>query len=168
MTRDERLQWTLGHWRALVPSLSAALAIALMSMPLLSPIPALPHLAFLAVACWSLFQPELMPAWAAFLLGLLADAVLALPFGINATLLPLVSSAIGALGRRFGPRPFVADWLLVTVLSLAYAVLGWRLLCFVGGDLPAAPLIAQATTTAIAYPAAAAICARLQRGWGPP
>ena len=166
MTRDERLQWTLSHWRALVPSLSSALAILLMSAPLLLPLPALPHLGFLAVACWSLFQPELMPAWAAFLLGLLADAVLALPFGVNATLLPLLSTSIGRIGRLFGPRPFVADWLLVALLAMLNAVIGWRLLCFVGGELPLSPLMAQAATTVMAYPAATALCVRLQRGWG--
>lgn len=168
MTRDERLQWTLGHWRAFVPTLSSAIAILLMSAPLLVPVPALPHLGFLAIACWSLFQPELMPAWAAFLLGLLADAVLALPFGTNATLLPLLSASIGAVGRYFGTRPFVADWVLVTLLSFLYAIIGWRLLSFAGGELPLSPLMTQAATTALAYPAAAALCARLQRGWGMP
>jgi rod shape-determining protein MreD len=168
MTRDERLQWLLSHWRAFVPALSSAILIALMTMPLLLPAPALPHFAFLAVAAWSLFQPDLMPTWLAFLLGLLTDAVLSLPFGTNATLLPLLTAAIGAIGRRFGPRPFALDWGLIALLAFAYAVLQWRLLCFVGGELPFRPLFLQAVTTTAAWPAAVALCARLQRGWALP
>lgn len=165
MTRDERLQWTLGHWRAFVPSLTTAIAIALMSVPMLLPVPALPHFGFLAVACWALFQPELMPSWAAFILGLLADAVLALPFGVNATLFPLLTAAIAAFGRRFGHFPFFGDWPMIALLALTYALLEWRLLSFVAGPLPLSPLLMQAVATALFYPAAVALCARIQRGW---
>lgn len=165
MTRDERVAWTIGHWRALVPAITTLAAIALMSLPLFAPVPVLPHLPFLAVAAWTLFVPELMRPWTAFALGILTDAMLGLPLGVNATLLPVLSLSLSAFERRFGHLPFLAEWALVAIASLLYFFLSWELLSFVRGDLPFAPLLFQAGTTALAYPLAALACAHVQHGW---
>lgn len=165
MTREERVAWTVSHWRTLVPALTSAAAIALMSLPLFAPLPVLPHLAFLTVVAWTLFLPELMPPWVAFLLGVFADAVLGLPLGVNATLLPVLSLSLSAFERRFGYLPFIAEWALIALAALIYFFLSWELLSFARGDLPFAPLLFQAGTTALAYPAVAIVCARIQRGW---
>ncbi len=164
MSREERLQQTVGRWRALVPALTSALAITLMTFPLFTPMPVLPHAGFLAVAAWTLFQPDLMRPWVAFLLGLLSDAVLGVPLGVNTTLLPALAFALGAIEVRLGPQRFGAEWLLVALAALPFFLLSWQFLEFAGRrDLVFGPLLLQAATTALTYPVAAAACARVQR-----
>lgn len=153
------------RWRQLVPLLTCLVALFLMTMPVITSGPSMPHLALLTVLVWGLFQPALMPPHVALLLGVLTDAVLGLPLGINATLLPVLALAIGALERRYGQRPYALDWMLAGVLVLAYQILTWMLLGFVDGDLPFAPLLGQAATTTLAYPLAVAVIGRIQRRW---
>ena len=164
LSPDEQLNAT-SRWRQLVPLLTCVAALFLMTMPVITSGPSMPHLALLTVLVWGLFQPALMPPHVALLLGVLTDAVLGLPLGINATLLPLLAVAIGALERRYGHRPYALDWMLAGLLVLAYQYLTWKLLGFVVGDLPFAPLLGQAATTTLAYPLAVAVIGRIQRRW---
>jgi rod shape-determining protein MreD len=158
-------QATASRWRQLVPLLTCLAALFLMTMPVITSGPSMPHLALLTVLVWGLFQPVLMPPHVALLLGVLTDAVLGLPLGINATLLPVLALAISALERRYGHRPYALDWMLAGVLVLAYQILTWMLLGFVDGELPFAPLLGQAATTTLAYPLAVAVIGRIQRRW---
>jgi rod shape-determining protein MreD len=165
MDGDERLLWSAERWRMLVPVLTCIAALFIMTLPIVTPSPSVPHLALLTVLIWSLFQPALMPPYIAFPLGILTDAVLGLPIGVNATLMPALAIAIGALDRRFGHRPYLLDWLISGAVIVAYQYLSWHLLGVVAGDLPFAPLLGQAATTILTYPLGVAIIARLQRRW---
>ena len=164
LSPDEQLNAT-SRWRQLVPLLTCLGSLFLMTMPVITSGPSMPHLALLTVLVWGLFQPALMPPHVALLLGVLTDAVLGLPLGINATLLPVLALAIAALERRYGHRPYALDWMLAGLLVLAYQYLTWELLGFVDGELPFAPLLGQAATTALAYPLAVAVIGRIQRRW---
>lgn len=164
--RAERRLWSVGRWRLLMPTGSCLAALFIMTMPIVTPSPSLPHLAMLAVLVWSLFQPALMPPYVAFFIGIVTDAVLGLPIGINTTLLPLLVIVVGVLERRFGHRPYALDWVVSAALVLAYQYLSWQLLRFVAGDLPAAPLMVQAATTVLTYPLAVSLITRIQRRWG--
>ena len=165
LSQNDRPTMVAGRWRQLVPLLTCLAALFLMTMPVVTSGPSMPHLALLTVLVWGLFQPTLMPPHLAFGLGVLTDAVLGLPLGVNATLLPALALAIGALERRYGHRPYALDWLLAGLLVLAYQVLTWKLLGFVGGELPFVPLLGQAATTMLAYPLAVAVIGRIQRRW---
>lgn len=164
LSPDEQLNAT-SRWRQLVPLLTCLASLFLMTMPVITSGPSMPHLALLTVLVWGLFQPALMPPHVALLLGVLTDAVLGLPLGINATLLPLLALAIAALERRYGHRPYALDWMLAGLLVLAYQYLTWVLLGFVDGEPPFAPLLGQAATTTLAYPLAVAVIGRIQRRW---
>jgi rod shape-determining protein MreD len=165
MRRDERLAWTVGHWRMAVPLLLTAVATLLMTVPLVSASPLLPHLPLLFVLVWTVFQPSLMPAWGALVIGILADAVLGLPIGVNAALLPLLVIGMTALEARFGARPFELEWLFGTGVILVYQLLTWSLVRFVLGDGGFWPLFVQGAITAAAYPLVVAYVARVQRRW---
>lgn len=160
-------RWTAvaNRWRQLVPLLTCLGALFLMTIPVVTSGPSMPHLALLTVLVWGLFQPALMPPHVAFVLGVLTDGALALPLGVNATLLPALAVAIGALERRYGHRPYALDWALAGLLVVLYQLLTWELLGFLGGDLPFAPLLGQAATTMLAYPLAVAVIGRIQRRW---
>lgn len=163
---DERLARVVDRLRIVVPVLTCVAALYLMASPLMTPGPSMPHLALLSVLAWSSFQPNLIPPYVAFALGIMTDAALGIAIGVNATLLPLLTVVIGALERRFGHRSYVLDWLAAGLIITAYQYLSWQLLRFVTGDLPFSPLIVQAVTTVLAYPIAVAAIARIQRRWG--
>lgn len=166
LSPEERLAVRVGRWRRLVPSLTCLAALFVMAAPIVTSTPSMPHLALLTVLVWGLFQPALMPSHVALLLGVLTDAALGLPFGINAVLMPAMAIAVAALERRYGHRPYALDWALAGLLVLVYQFLAWRLLGFVGADMPFAPLLWQAVTTVLAYPPVVAIIAHVQRRWG--
>lgn len=163
--RIEQFHWLLDHWRFGVPVLFAMFCLIAMTAPIMLPVPVMPHLALLAVLVWSLFQPRLMPPWTAFLIGLVTDLALALPLGMNATLLPLLTLAVAAIDRRFGHRSFNFDWLAAAALILVYEMLAWQLVALRLGPQPFVPFGLQAATTILSYPVAAAACARVQRRW---
>lgn len=165
LSHEERLAIVVGRWRQLVPLLTCVAALFLMTIPIVTSGPSMPHLALLTVLVWGLFQPSLMPPHVAFILGVLTDGVLGLPLGINATLMPILALAVGTLERRYGHRPYALDWVLAGVLVLAYQYFTWKLLGFMDGELPFAPLLGQAATTLLAYPLAVAVIGRIQRRW---
>ena len=166
LSPEERLAVRVGRWRRLVPSLTCVFALFVMTAPLVTSIPLMPHLALLTVLVWGLFQPQLMPPHVALILGVLTDGVLGLPLGVNAVLMPLMAVAIGALERRYGHRPYALDWGLAAILVLVYQFLAWQLFGFIDGESPFAPLLWQTMTTVLAYPVVVAIIARIQRRWG--
>ena len=163
MTGEERAGWRLGLARAGIPGLVTLGLIVLMTAPLFASAPALPELGLLAVFVWASFQPALMPPWLAFLLGLAADALTALPFGVNGTLYAACALGVRIYASRFGLHRYGFDWLVFLAFMLAYALLAWQFLRFTGHAGPFAPLLIQVVTTSLAYPAVIAGAARLQR-----
>ena len=111
---------------------------------------------------WATFQPGLMPPWVAFLLGLVADLLLALPLGINATLLPATALFVRIFEARYGHHKYGFDWAVAAAVILVFEGLTWQLLAFTGTRGPFLPLLAQALTTVLAYPAVVLLCARIQ------
>lgn len=166
MTRDERLGWITEHWRMTVPLLTTLIAVLLMSMPVFTALPVVPHLAMLSVMVWSLFHPQLMPAWLALPLGIVTDAALGLPMGINATLMPVMALGISVSEQRSGQYLFVVEWAAAALLILCYQALTTSLLSTVLGYVDAGPMLFQAVTTGLAYPVMVRIIARVQSRWG--
>lgn len=166
LTVEERLAARVGRWRRLVPLLTCLFALFLMTAPLVTSSPSMPHLALLTVLVWGLFQPALMPPHVALVLGVLTDAVLGLPLGVNAVLMPLMAVTVGALERRYGHRPYALDWALAGLMVFVYQLLAWQLFGFIDGESPFAPLLWQMMTTILAYPIVVAMIARIQRRWG--
>ena len=165
---DAQVRRRLGPLAVAVPGLATLALLVLMTAPLFASAPALPQLGLLGVFVWSSFTPALMPPWLAFALGLAADALLATPFGVNATLFALCALGVRIYAARFGLHRYGFDWMIFTLFALAYAALGWQFLAFAGAPGPFAPWLVQVATTVLAYPVVVAGAARLQRrlGWG--
>lgn len=160
---DALTRWRRASTRSALPALVTLGMIVLMTVPLFASSPVLPQLGLLAVFVWASFQPALMPPWLAFVLGLAADALLALPFGVNATLYALCALGVRIYASRFGLHRYGFDWLVFVAFMLIYLVLSWQFLRFTGHAGPFAPMLLQLVTTAIAYPAVVAGAAWLQR-----
>ncbi|MBT4489218.1 MAG: rod shape-determining protein MreD, partial [Rhodospirillaceae bacterium] len=67
---------------------------------------AAPVLALISVYYWSVFRPELMPAGAAFLLGLMVDVLSGGPPGLNALILIIVHWAASGQRRALAGKSF--------------------------------------------------------------
>ncbi len=161
----DRLRWLVASWRAIVPAATILVLLFLMTVPIVLPWPALPQLGLLGVFVWATFQPGLMPPYVAFVLGLVADLLFGLPFGVEALLFALTALFVRIFERRFGHHRFGFDWGVAALVAVAHGVLGWWFLGLAGVDGPLRPLLLQALTTTAAYPLVVLLCARLQRSW---
>lgn len=159
----ERVHFWRGHLERIVPGVVTLVLVAAMTVPLFASAPVLPHLGLLGVFVWATFQPGLMPPWLAFVIGGVSDILFGLPLGVNATLLPLVAVFVRLVEARFGAHRYSFDWLLAAGVIIAFELLQWQLLALAGIRGPLVPLLVQAATTILAYPAVVLLFAHIQR-----
>ncbi len=107
--------------RSSAPKL-AAVALVLVSVQPLS-IPGITHfMPMVEVLCiyyWALHAPLLFPAWFAFLLGVLKDALYGTPLGMTALPNLLLLAAILSQRKFLIREPFWVQWCSFLLLSLA-------------------------------------------------
>ncbi len=168
MNAAERRRYWWGHWRLGVPAMTTLLLLFVMTVPLMAPAPIFPQLGILAIFVWSTFQPGLMPAWAAFLLGLVADLLFGQPMGVNATLFALAAVFVRVFEARFGRHAHGFDWAVASATIIGFELLTWQFMALSGKPVPLAPLGWQVLTSIAAYPAVVWLCGRAQRAaFGP-
>ncbi len=149
--------------RRFVPAGTILLSLVVMMLPIPLAWAVMPHLALLFIIIWASIQPRLIPAWAAFLLGLFADFLFGLPMGVWAVVFPMAVIVVRLAETRVEGHSLVIDWAFAAVLLLLAQLLAWQLLDFVGRTPAIVPTLAQAAITILAYPLAASIAARIQR-----
>lgn len=141
------------------PTLAALLAILPLTAPVGPHVPLVPMLPLLVVGVWALYQPALMPAPAALLVGLATDAALGQPLGVHATLMPAVALGL-RLAHPFVQRaPFLLDWALALGALLLYALATAGLLALAGVRAEAWMALPQAVTSWLLFPAVARLSA---------
>ena len=124
---------------------------------------AAPVLALISVYYWSLFRPELMPAGAAFLLGLLVDVLSGGPPGLNALVLILVHWAASSQRRALAGKSFAVGWLGYLLIAGGAAILNWFVASvFHVTVIESVPLLVSHAIGTAAYPLVAIFLARLQ------
>lgn len=163
MNTAERRRYWWGHWRLGVPAGFTLALLFLMTAPLLVPVPVFPQLGLLGIFVWAMFQPGLMPPWAAFLIGIVADLLFAQPIGINATLFAATAAFVRVFEARYGHHAHSFDWGVASALIIAFEFLTAQLMALAGRPIPLQPLAWQAVTSIIAYPLVVWLCAFVQR-----
>lgn len=124
---------------------------------------AAPVLALISVYYWSLFRPELMPAGAAFLLGLLVDVLSGGPPGLNALVLILVHWAASGQRRALAGKSFAVGWLGYLLIAGGAAIVNWFVASvFHATVIESVPLLLSHAIGTAAYPLVAIFLARLQ------
>ena len=124
---------------------------------------AAPVLALISGYYWSLFRPELMPAGAAFLLGLLVDVLSGGPPGLNALVLILVHWAASGPRRALAGKSFAVGWLGYLLIAGGAAILNWFVASvFHVTVIESVPLLVSHAIGTAAYPLVAIFLARLQ------
>jgi rod shape-determining protein MreD len=123
-----------------------------------------PQFALVSVFFWSVYQPNLMPAGAAFLLGFLTDVLSGMPLGLNALVLVLLQYAALHQRRAFVGRPFLVGWFGFALLTAVAMVLIWlgAVLYYLTIFDPA-PVAVQCAITVAVYPLVAEFFGWLQR-----
>ena len=168
MNASERRRYWWGHWRLGVPAATTLLLVLVMTAPLILPVPVFPQLALLGVFVWTTFQPGLMPPWAAFLIGLVADLLFAQPLGVNATLFAAAAAFVRFFEARYGHHAHGFDWGVAAGLIVVFEIATWQLMDLAGTPVPLPPLGWQVLTSIAAYPLVVALCALVQRrAFGP-
>ncbi len=123
--------------RQLTPFALTVLAALFSVLPLHVPAwPAVaPAWALIAIYHWSLFRPDLMPAAAVFVIGVLYDALSGAPIGLNAAVFVIVHGVAVAQCRFFSGKSFAILWLGFALVSAAALALAWGLACLWNGHL---------------------------------
>lgn len=123
-----------------------------------------PEFALISVFFWSVYQPHLMPAGAAFLLGFLNDALSGMPLGLSALAVVLLQYAALHQRRAFVGQPFLVGWIGFAVLAAVAMVLIWfGASVYYFRLLEPSPVAVRLAITVAVYPLAAEFFGWLQR-----
>ncbi|MDD3799863.1 MAG: rod shape-determining protein MreD [Novosphingobium sp.] len=103
-----------------VPWASIVLGSLMPLFPLISSMPLLPPMGFMLFIAWRLVRPGLLPVWAGLPLGLVDDLFSGQPLGSAILLWSLILLALDQFEARFPWGGFAQEWLLATVVTVAY------------------------------------------------
>lgn len=118
-----------GTGRRLAPSVIGVTLILLALLPFGVPhfAPVMPLLSVIAVYYWGVYRPDLLPAWAAFALGLAEDALSGGPLGLMALVLALVQAVCVSQRRFLAGAGFVVGWSGFILVAGGAALLIWAI-----------------------------------------
>ncbi|MGF1640260.1 MAG: rod shape-determining protein MreD [Rhodospirillales bacterium] len=112
-----------------------------------------PVLPLIALYHWALHRPELMPAAAVFVIGLLYDALTGTPIGAAAAVFVVVHGIVCGQRRFFLGKPFSIVWLGFALVALGAFAATWVLVSvYHGMAIPATALVFQALLTLGCFP----------------
>lgn len=130
--------------------------------PGLSPI--VPSLGLIAVYYWATYRPDLMPASAVFLIGVIQDLLVGGPLGVGVLVLLLVYAVMSAQRRFVATGSFLLAWAIFAPVAAVAFLLSWLLNCLIVDTLidPHAAVFQFLTTVGV-YPCLAWLFAQAQR-----
>ncbi|CAA7620474.1 rod shape-determining protein MreD [Magnetospirillum sp. UT-4] len=92
-----------------------------------------PMLPLMGVYYWAIYRPDLLPAWAAFLIGLLYDVIAGTPLGAVALVLLLVQGVAASQRKFFLGKSFIVTWWAFGLLAGGATGLTWVLVTVLNG-----------------------------------
>ena len=126
------------------------------SMAAVLPLPALYY--------WAVWRPDLMPAWLAFLIGLVYGALVHAPLGLHSLLFLLVLVGVRRQRRVLVGLGCPMFWTLYAAMVLVYTVAEWMLSSILAAHpMPVAGALFGAVVTAAAFPIVALPLAQIHR-----
>lgn len=94
-----------------------------------------PMLPLIGIYFWAVYRPDLMPAAAVFLIGIIHDFLSSLPVGVSALIFLLVLGAALAQRSFFSGKSFVIVWIGFIFVAAGALALEWLLLSIISGEL---------------------------------
>lgn len=120
-----------------------------------------------AIFDWSLRRPDVLPAFAAFGLGLLLDVIGSGVFGLGALTCVIVHYVAAAQRRFLGPRGIIHAWIGASMMALLVALVSWLAVSVYAFEAqPVRLILTQTALTAAAYPLLAAIYGGVRNAFG--
>jgi rod shape-determining protein MreD len=80
---------------------------------------------------FALYRPYFYPYWFLFIIGMLYDAALGLPLGMNALTYILVKAVIVWRRDKYLRAPFGAIWIQFAVLMVGTCLIQWMIMSFI-------------------------------------
>jgi rod shape-determining protein MreD len=122
-----------------------------------------PWLPLMAVYHWAIYRPELLPAYAVFIIGVLEDILSGLPIGVNAVIFLLIYGGVLSQRRFFVGKSFNILWLCFALVASGASAANWLLVSLWNATmLMPHTLFFQFLTTVGLYPVLAWILMRWQ------
>ena len=152
--------------RATIPTVTVGLLVVPGLLPLGAPwlSETMPHFAMIAVFYWTLYRPDLLPAAAVFLVGLLCDILAGHPTGLTALTLLAVHVVVQNQRQAFVLRSFPIVWGGFALIAAGAFLAMWLLTCLLALRLVVAPAAApQFGSTVLCFPAVAWLLVRVHR-----
>jgi len=150
--------------RNLFPLGLALTALLVGAMPLYLPGYGMvaPNLTLMVVFYWAIYRPDLFPAAVAFAIGLVQDALMGTPMGLNALVLLAVYGVVTTQRRFFQGKSFAVIWSAFLFVAFAAGFLGWLVMVAFGAALiDPMPGIFAALLTIVIYPLVTWLLARI-------
>ncbi|MXO64543.1 rod shape-determining protein MreD [Altericroceibacterium endophyticum] len=135
-----------------IPWLTVLIGSLVPLLPIITPVPVVPPLAFITMLAWRLVRPGLLPLWAGVPFGLVDDLFSGQPFGSGILLFSLALIAIEALEMRFPWRSFFQDWLTASVLITAYLLCCWLFSGAIPGHVQLTVIVPQILLSLVLFP----------------
>lgn len=151
--------------RHLVPFLATLFLLLLTAIPfhLTAFAGIVPMLPLMGVYYWAIYRPDLLPAWLAFLIGLLYDVVGGTPLGVNALVMLLVQGIAASQRRFFLGKSFTVTWWAFALLTGGAIGLDWLLVsALVGRAIDPGAVIFEYLITLSCFPILTWTLARTQ------
>jgi rod shape-determining protein MreD len=113
----------------------------------------MPLLPLIALVFWSINRPDLMPAVAAFAIGLMQDVLSGAPLGVHAAAFTLLHSVIVGQRRFFLGKSFPIVWIVFAFIALGVCLATWLgAVLFHGRMINPGSSLVQALMTVAAFP----------------
>lgn len=123
------------------------------TFPLLSDLPILPPLGFLAFVIWRLLAPDLLPPWCVIGFGAFDDLVSGNPLGTAILLWTVAALLLPWAERVFLFRTWRQDWMIGSAAAIVYLTALWLLSPMNGGSpVPPTTLLIPAVLSLLAVP----------------
>lgn len=122
-----------------------------------------PMLPMMGVYYWAIYRPDLLPAWAAFLVGFLFDIIAGTPLGVNALVLLLVQGTAASQRKFFLGKSFLVAWWAFGLLAAGAIGLSWLLVSILKVHaIDPAPVMFEYVLTMGVFPLLTWLLARTQ------
>ena len=165
-----QLVWTRldGAARGLAPFALTVLLVVFGMVPLGIPnfAPIMPALGLIAVFFWLVYRPDLMPAWAVFLIGLVQDLLGGGALGVGVFVLLVVYAALAGQRRYLAQASFFLVWLVFLPVAAGAFFLTWLFNILIADALlTPGPATFQYLSTVAFYPCIAWLFLQAQRAF---
>ncbi len=139
-------------------------SVALVRSPEVAPV--MPFLALAAVFYWTVFRPDLLPAWAIFALGLFQDLITGIPLGAGVLALLVVYLTVTAQRRFFSAASFFMLWVsFILIAAIATLAMWLAASALLGQIVDPAPALLQLLATIAVYPCLAWLLGQAQQAF---